>query len=419
MKLQEKIKSDPEGSWAWEVYEAWPVDGDAVEVPLSNGQSVKTWPVTWDELVVTLTSAGFDEELICMLEADTVDDDENTAFARDCITWSALQNLVRENWEAATGELWISEEHVDGPYKALLKTNTLKAKKDGFSKMLNELGAAKINDCLWSVYVAWPCPLGETKEIIRYNRKKMKNEGLMVEKAKATWPLPFEGDTSITSMLLQCEWTEAQIASLKTELIDDGAANNVHPNCTEAEISWPDIQQAFRATLCDGEWADDDDTEYPPLNTTVALRNKIAPEDIKAALEGEYRMYCKPDDADAFSYGLIIDNVDVEAGTFGGRSRKEGKYVVENGAITYDDHHRVFISYDEVWPGGTVDHLQARVKSNAKFQCESTGGYEQKATNESRNLPDDPDDRFGETAEEGVKKYYLRDKDAAEDVGEE
>ena len=81
----------------------------------------------------------------------------------------------------------------------------------------------------------------------------------------------------------------------------------------------------------------------------------------------------------------------------------------------YDAHKRLFISYDEVWPNGTVDSLKARVKSNAKFQCESTGGYEQKATNEAANLPDDPEDRVGENAKPGIKKYYLRDKDAAED----
>jgi len=419
LRLQEKIKSDAEGKWAWEVYEAWPVDGDATEVTLESGVQIKTWPITWDKLCEILVSAGVEEDLICLLEADTVGNDEATAFTRDSITWGAVQGLLRESYSAATGKMWVPQEHVEGPYVALLKTNTLKAKKEGFGKMLKELGVDAINECMWTVFVEWPCPLGDTKEITRYNRKKMAKEGMKVDHAKATWPLAFEGDTSITSMLLGCGWTEAQIASLKTELIDDGEANNVHPNCTEAEISWPDIQQAFRATLCDHDWGADENTEYPPLDSTVALRNKIHAEDIKEVIEGEYRMYCKPDEKDAFSYGLIIDNVDVEAGTFGGRSRKEGKYEVQNGVITYDDHSRVFLAYDEVWPGGTVDSLKARVKSNAKFQCESSDGYEQKATNETRNLPDDPDDRMGEGAEDGVKKYYLRDKDAAEDAGEE
>ena len=59
------------------------------------------------------------------------------------------------------------------------------------------------------------------------------------------------------------------------------------------------------------------------------------------------------------------------------------------------------------------DALVARVKSNAKFQCESSGGYEQKATNETKNLPADPDDRVGDHVPQGIKKYYIGDTDAA------
>lgn len=136
-------------------------------------------------------------------------------------------------------------------------------------------------------------------------------------------------------------------------------------------------------------------------------------------------MYCKPDDGAAFSYGAVIDNVVFEGGegdktgTFTGRSRKEGKYEIENGTLTYDDYQRVHIAYEEVWPNGTRDALTAMLKSNAKYSCESTGGYEQKATNESLNLPEDPEARIGDGAMDGVKKYYLRDKDAAVDGGEE
>lgn len=35
-----------------------------------------------------------------------------------------------------------------------------------------------------------------------------------------------------------------------------------------------------------------------------------------------------------------------------------------------------------------------------------------------RNLPSDPEDRIGENAKDSVKKYYLRDKDAAMDAEE-
>ena len=43
------------------------------------------------------------------------------------------------------------------------------------------------------------------------------------------------------------------------------------------------------------------------------------------------------------------------------------------------------------------------------------GGFEQKASNETRNLPADAEDRIGEFAPHGVKKYYLFDGDAAMD----
>ena len=96
----------------------------------------------------------------------------------------------------------------------------------------------------------------------------------------------------------------------------------------------------------------------------------------------------------------------------------EGKYEVKNGKIIYNEERgSCVIEYEEVWGGGeTVDALRARVKSNAKFQCESAGGFEQKATNETKNLPEGFEERMGESAKAGVKKYYLGDKDAAVDA---
>merc|ERR1712224_886261 len=111
-------------------------------------------------------------------------------------------------------------------------------------------------------------------------------------------------------------------------------------------------------------------------------------------------MYCKQGDEEAFSYGIIIKNVDVKKGTFEGAPRKAGKYKVKNGTLRYDEKtQRAFIAYDEVW-GTMTDSLTARIKSNSKFQCESGSGYEQKATHERLNLPDDPKLRAG-------NKYYL------------
>ena len=73
-------------------------------------------------------------------------------------------------------------------------------------------------------------------------------------------------------------------------------------------------------------------------------------------------MYCKPDEGEPFSYGLIIKDVDFDCKTFGGAARTEGKYVVENGIIIYDEKKQAcFIEYDEVWPNGQRDHLKVTI----------------------------------------------------------
>merc|ERR1711871_1274344 len=160
--------------------------------------------------------------------------------------------------------------------------------------------------------------------------------------------------------------------------------------------------------VADGAWTEAHNLEWPPLaGQRTTLRTKIPKDRVAEVLEGEYRMYCKPDGGDPFSYGLIVRNVDVDAATFEGGSRVEGKYEVENGKLRYEEKTaRLFISYDEVWPGNQRDCLTTRVKSNSKFQCESTGGYEQKASNEEKNLPTEPALRVG-------TKYFLGDPDAA------
>jgi len=68
------------------------------------------------------------------------------------------------------------------------------------------------------------------------------------------------------------------------------------------------------------------------------------------------------------SYGLLVDEVDLEAGSFGGRSRIEGRYWVEasppcalemmpdseheqNGCLEYDEAtQHLAISYEEASP---------------------------------------------------------------------
>jgi len=261
--------------------------------------------------------------------------------------------------------------------------------------------------------------------VLRYNRK-MILRGEKVDAEKTTWPLPWEGECSIISLMTSCGWNENEIASLRTQLFDCKDECGVHPNCSMEQVCWPDLQQVFRSVLSDGPWSEELNMEYPPLDGRKAtLRLKVPSEEIVATLEGEYRMYCKPDEGQPFSYGLVIDNVtkseeqpedDTEVGTFSGRSRVRGKYVVEEGTYRYiKKSGNLNISYIENWTGGSRDALTARVKSNAKFQCESAGGFEQKASNETRNLPADAEDRIGEFAPHGVKKYYLFDGDAAMD----
>ena len=54
---------------------------------------------------------------------------------------------------------------------------------------------------------------------MRYNRKAI-YRGEKVDSAKETWPLPFEGDVSITSLLKGCGWTEDLILTLRHQLFD-------------------------------------------------------------------------------------------------------------------------------------------------------------------------------------------------------
>merc|ERR1712227_641630 len=172
--------------------------------------------------------------------------------------------------------------------------------------------------------------MGEEQEGARMNRKTGKPE------TKKTWPLQFEGEKSITSVLSECGWSEFMIAAIKTQLIDKKDQSGVHENCKEEEVCWPDLQQAFRSAVSEEPWSDALSEEWPPLAPFVTLRLKIPEDKLKSTLEGEWRMYCKPEEGDAFSYGLIIENVDPEAGTFAGRARTEGKYVCENGKIAYN-----------------------------------------------------------------------------------
>ena len=70
------------------------------------------------------------------------------------------------------------------------------------------------------------------------------------------------GDDSVTSLLLGMGWTTEQLAGLRTQLFDRKEESGVHPNCTEQQVCWPDLQQAFRSVVCDGEWSEEDSKEW-------------------------------------------------------------------------------------------------------------------------------------------------------------
>ena len=109
------------------------------------------------------------------------------------------------------------------------------------------------------------------------------------------------------------------------------------------------------------------------------------------------------------------DRAGAEAMTFEGGPRVEGRYVMEEGKLMFDEATgRVRLSYVEAWPDGMRDALTAVLKSNGKFQCESTGGFIQKARRED-TLPADAEERLNLPES---KKYYAQDGDAAVDHGE-
>lgn len=233
---------------------------------------------------------------------------------------------------------------------------------------------------------------------------------------KETWPLAFEGDESITSVLTECGWTEIQLLGLSTALFENAEAYGLHENCTKEQVCWPDIQQACRGAVCGGDWEASDADEWPCLDgQRSTLRNRMSCLQVKENMRGTWRMYCLGEDCpkeEAFSYAVIVEEVEFNEesseeapGTFTGKSAS-GAYNVVDGKIWYDAHGRVWLSYTEEWENGAVDHLKARMKSNAKFVCDSASGFEQKARNESYHGKEDPDAPDWGEKDPGITKYY-------------
>ena len=54
---------------------------------------------------------------------------------------------------------------------------------------------------------------------MRYGRKEILR-GVKVDVAKKTWPLPFEGVVSVTSLMGACGWSVEEIEALRAQLFE-------------------------------------------------------------------------------------------------------------------------------------------------------------------------------------------------------
>merc|ERR1712166_1326640 len=227
------------------------------------------------------------------------------------------------------------------------------------------------------------------------------------------------------NMKFECESTQGFIQKARKECTLPASAAERYKNhvdvCAEERLCWSDFQVLFNEELgADAKHVFMLEKAGDKFKTNLTL--KIPEEKIDECLKGEYRMYCKNiEQNNSFSYGLIIDSV-TETGcepngfgtekksfTFTGKPRLDGKYVLENGTATWNEQGsgRFNLKYDEHWPDGMVDKLQARLKCNGKFACDSTAGFVQKARKES-TLPVSAKQRM-------ESKYYIGDQDAAPD----
>jgi hypothetical protein len=272
-----------------------------------------------------------------------------------------------------------------------------------FGDWIAEHGHAGAQEFLTHLFFAWPTLPREPEELKKYGH------------SIKTWPLTA---------------SEAKAAIISggkyEEKVADGVIAAMHDKnhvdvCAKERLCWSDFQVLFKEDLgADAKHVFMLEKAGDKFLTNLTL--KIPEDKIDECLKGEYRMYCKNiEQNNSFSYGLIIDSV-TETGcepngfgtekktfTFTGKPRLDGKYVLENGTATWNEQGsgRFNLKYDEHWPDGMIDKLQARLKCNGKFACDSTAGFVQKARKES-TLPVSAKQRM-------ESKYYIGDQDAASD----
>jgi len=272
-----------------------------------------------------------------------------------------------------------------------------------FDQLCTELGNDGINEFLTHLFFQWPTLPTKPEEVHRYGSHRK------------TWPIP-------PAAVKECIMSNPKYEEKMVNSVLDEMFENKGCECKKEDnfVCWPDVQCVFRVHLGDAAAGN-----VLMLDPKTTLTLKIPEAMIEDMLIGEWRMYCKSTANDgkdpAFSYGVMIDTVTVGPGTdnghgtqmkkitFTGRPRQHGKYELKEGEATWNESGagRLFLKYTEAWPNGTDDHLEARLKSNGKFACDSTAGFIQKARKET-TLPSEAGERM-------KSKYYAGDTDAAHD----
>ena len=61
-----------------------------------------------------------------------------------------------------------------------------------------------------------------------------------------TWPLPFHGESSLSSLMKSCDWLEEEIEVFHVRLADGQS--------TEQCIIWLDVMEVFRTVVSQATW---------------------------------------------------------------------------------------------------------------------------------------------------------------------
>lgn len=395
------------------VYEKWPVEGKPTDV---DGRL--TWPIAWGDLQPFFDGADVDDilddkeetkvKVLRLEDHDTIRAMLSSYGWSTAITWPQIQKVFRI-------ALQENMQYPISKFQMLRANMSLMIKRSQFTKKVRDMGRDKILAFCWQIYSTWD--LSKEPVEVDYDGAK-----------KLTWPLPFEGkEGSVSSLFIACGWeAESGIPQLEEALFKEGNTRLREVLGTDkgpGAVCWPDVQQCFREAAKEAEgmteWNVHMNDLYPVLNKLVTLRQRIQKTDIAALLMGEWRMFCisEKDRGNldkGFSYGIVLSDYDAEKMTFKGASKKQGKYVIEDGQVMVDETNgRVKIQYTEKWPHGVTDKISATLKSNAKFHCETTGGYIQKARR-ADTLPETPEERLErDSAKDGLStgKYFDNDKD--------